>query len=519
MTTVVPHTPELETIIRIMARQIAKKKAAEEHLRDFVRQSWHIVEPGRKLVPGFYIDAICDHLQAVFEGDLTRLVITLPPGFLKSTIVSVQFPAWMWIDVPSFRFLTTSHDSDLAMRDAVRSRRVMMSDWYQERWGNRFAMTTDQNVKTRYENDQTGHRISLGTGSGITGKRGDLIICDDPNDAEDAYNTAALASTVRWWNEVVPSRLNDPKTGAKIVIQQRLHVEDLAGEVISQGYEHLNLPMEYEPTKQVEVSSIGWSDPRTETGELLDPVRYGPAEIEEKKKELGSQAYEAQYQQRPVAVGGGIIKRWWIRYWQYPGQDLPRVVEKDKEGREVSHPVMDLPGYLPNQMQSWDLNFDETQSGSYVVGLQAASIDALVFLLDRYKDRPEFTVALQAFVDMGNKWPETTVKLVENKANGPALMSMLRKRVTGIVSQDPKGSKEQRMHAITPFVEGGGLVLPHPQIAPWVEDYVDQITTFPMAKHDDDADATSQLIQRVTGNAEDGMDNVVDQFLQNMGTY
>ena len=150
---------------------------AQRQLREFVKQSWHIIEPVRELVPGFYIDAISDHLQAVATGDIKRLVITIPPGFLKSTIVSVLFPAWLWIDHPSFRFITTSHDSDLAMRDAVRSRRVMTSEWYQERWGDRFAMTTDQNVKTRYENDQTGHRISLGTGSGITGKRGDMILC------------------------------------------------------------------------------------------------------------------------------------------------------------------------------------------------------------------------------------------------------------------------------------------------------------------------------------------------------
>src|SRR6185437_10643665 len=318
---------------------------AERQLRNFVRQAWPEVETGRDLIHGFYVDAICDHLQAVAEGDIKRLVITLPPGFLKSTLVSVLFPAWLWIDHPSFRFLTTSHDSDLAMRDAVRSRRVIASDWYQERWGDRFAMTTDQNVKTRYENDQTGHRISLGTGSGVTGKRGDLLIVDDPHDAKDAHSPKALAETVRWWNETMPSRLNDPKTSPKIVIQQRLHVNDLAGNVIEQGYEHLNLPMEYEPTTQV--TGIGWTDPRNIPGELLDPERYGAKEITEKKVELGSQAYSAQYQQKPVRQEGGMFKRsWWQSY-----RDLPKIVKAElyvdsafKEGVENDYSVFALWG-------------------------------------------------------------------------------------------------------------------------------------------------------------------------------
>lgn len=475
-------------------RQAVKVELAEKSLRHFSRQAWPEVEPGRELVPGFYFDAICDHLQAVAEGDITRLVITLPPGFLKSTLVSVMYPAWLWIVRPSLRFLTTSHDSDLAMRDAVRSRRLLTSDWYQERWGERFAMTTDQNVKTRYENNKTGHRISLGTGSGVTGKRGDMILCDDPHDAEDAHSPVKLEEARRWWNETMPSRLNDPKTGAKIVIQQRLHVDDLAGEVIEQGYEHLNLPMEYDPD-HTRVTGIGWTDPRTERGEILDPIRYGPKEVTEKKTELGSQAYAAQYQQKPVSTEGGMFKRHWWRYWQPRGSNLPAVKVKMPDGsiREVW--AQEQPAWWEQSAQSWDMTFKETKSGSYVVGLVGATYGVNGYLIDIVRDRMEFTAAVQAVRKMTHDHPYTDAKYIEDKANGPAVIDTLRGEISGIIAIGVDGSKEARAASSTPRVEAGNWFLPHPDMqgAEWVPAFIDELAAFPAGSHDDQVDAFSQL--------------------------
>lgn len=448
-------------------------KKAELSLRHFVRQAWHLVEPGRELVPGFYIDAICDHLQAVAEGDITRLVITLPPGFLKSTITSVLFPAWLWLSVdPSFRFLTTSHDADLAMRDAVRSRRVIVSDWYQQRWGDRFAMTTDQNVKTRYENNKTGHRISLGTGSGITGKRGDLIICDDPHDAEDAYSPAALESTVRWWNETVPSRLNDPKNGAKIIIQQRIHVRDLAGNVIEQGYDHLNLPMEYEPAHVAPVTSIGWRDPRTEPGEVLDPVRYGPAEIAEKKAELGGMAYAAQYQQQPLPAEGGILKRHWF-------------------GTYTTRP------YEAAIVQSWDTAFKDGTSNDYSVCATIAYTRTGRYLLDVYRARLEYPDLKREIPKLYGKWRPEAV-LIEDKASGQSLLQEFRRdemlpdgmQVIPVTVPNVRDWKIVRVNELAPLIEAGRVHLP--EAAHWLDDAVHELTAFPLAAHDDIVDSIMQ---------------------------
>lgn len=475
-------------------RQAVRIELAEKSMRHFARQAWHVVEPGRELVPGFYVDAICDHLQAVAHGEITRLLITLPPGFLKSTLVSVLFPSWLWIDNPSLRFLTTSHDSDLAMRDAVRSRRVITSEWYQDRWGDRFAMTTDQNVKTRYENDKTGHRISLGTGSGITGKRGDMLICDDPHDAEDAHSDTALQSAVRWWNETVPSRLNDPKTGAKIIIQQRIHVSDLAGEAISQGYEHLNLPMEYDPD-HAHVTGIGWNDPRTTEGELLDPVRYGPKEVAEKRQELGSQAYSAQYQQQPVVSEGGMFKRHWWRYWQPRGSTYPAVPVKMPDGSTRHVWAEEQPAWWDTSAQSWDMTFKETKSGSYVVGLVGGTYGPNGYLIDLYRDRVEFIGAVAAVRRMTQNHPGVSAKLIEDKANGPAVISELGATVDGLIAIGVDGSKAARASSVTPRVEAGNWFLPHPDMpgAEWVPAFIDELASFPTGAHDDQVDAFSQL--------------------------
>lgn len=506
-----------DQIAQLMDIDAIQVELAEKSFRHFVQQVWPLIEPGRELVPGFYIDAICDHLQAVAEGDIWRLVITLPPGFLKSTLVSVLFPAWKWIGDPSYRFITASHDSDLALRDAVRSRRVIVSDWYQARWGDRFMMTTDQNVKARYENDQTGHRIALGTGSGITGKRADLVLVDDPHDAEDAHRDTALENTVRWWNETVPSRLNDPKYGPKIVIQQRIHVHDLAGTVIAHGYDHLDLPMEYDPDHAVSATSLGWTDPRTEPGVLLDPVRYGPDEVAEKRRELGSVAYNAQYQQRPVSAEGGMFKRHWWRIWQPRGADLPPVSVKQPDGSTTMVRAIEAPAWWDASAQSWDMTFKKTDAGSYVVGLVGATHGANGYILPgRYRDRTDFPGSVNALQTMTAKYPDVAAKLVEEKANGAAVLDTLRSSISGLIPVSVDGSKEARASSATARVEAGNWYLPHPVIAPWVDEFIDELSSFPTGHHDDQVDAFSQLDRYLFGGMATGMDDLAASLNQQL---
>ena len=305
-------------------------KEGQLKLTSFIKLAWHAVEPARQYVHGWHVDAIAEHLTAITSGQLIRLLITIPPGMMKSLLSAVFWPAWEWGPAgrPSIRFIGFSYEQQLSTRDALRCRRLMQSDWYRTLWGDQFNFVDDQNVKTRYENDKTGYRISDYVGGG-TGDRGDRDIVDDPHNVKDGESDAMRLRAQLWLSETLPSRLNDPDRSAIVVIHHRIHSGDMAGEIIARdlGYEHLMLPMEFEVARRCK-TSIGFKDPRTKEGELLFPARFPKEVVERDKHAMGSYACAGQFQQRPAPRGGGIIKRdwfeivgpppadcYWVRYW------------------------------------------------------------------------------------------------------------------------------------------------------------------------------------------------------------
>lgn len=280
----------------------------DSSLYAFLQDAWPHYLPGVSFVGGWAVEAICLHLEAVSRGDLRRLVVNVPPRSLKSTIASVMWPAWEWTWNPGVRYLTASYAAELATRDAVRTRRLMQTAWFQSRWGDRWAFAGDQNVKARYENTVAGQRVSAGVGGLGTGEGGSRILADDPQSAQQAESAVERQAVIDWWDGTMSSRQDDPATAAMIVIQQRLHEDDLTGHLLRQGgYEHLVLPQEFEPDRRC-ATSIGWADPRTEDGELLAPERVGPPEIVEAKLRQGTR-YWGQHQQRPAPAEGGVLKR------------------------------------------------------------------------------------------------------------------------------------------------------------------------------------------------------------------
>ena len=302
-------------MLSLIPRQTVKRLLAERSLYQFVLQAWKILEPTTEFVPGWHIEAVCTHLEAVSEGLIRNLLIEIPPRSSKSTIISVLWPAWEWIRNPSRRFLTGSYAMNLAIRDALRTRRVITSPWYTQRWGQRFKLTGDQNVKSRYENNATGYRIALSVSAGTTGEGGDITLIDDPHNVMEAESLVQRQNTVRWHDEAFYNRLNNAKTGSRVVVGQRVHSDDLIGHLKKQGgWDVLTVPEEFEAAHRC-TTSIGWTDPRQADGELMRPERFGPEQVVEAKKKLGSYAYAAQHQQRPVPREGALFKRqWWIRY-------------------------------------------------------------------------------------------------------------------------------------------------------------------------------------------------------------
>ena len=338
------------------ALDLIGKMESETNLIDFIRNGWSALEPGMPFVTGWAVEATCEHLQAVTEGEIKRLLINVPPGCTKSMTTSVYWPAWEWgpKNLQHFRYILAAHEQNLAIRDNVRSRDLMLNEWYQRHWGENVSFKGDVNAKTYYENQATGWRMASSVGSGLTGYRGDRLILDDPHSIKKADSEAFREEVLRWFAETLPTRLNRPSESAIVVIMQRVHERDVSGLILAEelGYEHLMLPMEYEserccyskikpryieaPIKELVVfdksqkSWVPWvgideldtdppadaeirykADPRTEDGELLWPERFSRESVTSLQKALrswgGSYAEAGQLQQRPAPRGGGMF--------------------------------------------------------------------------------------------------------------------------------------------------------------------------------------------------------------------
>jgi predicted phage terminase large subunit-like protein len=491
----------------------AEPSKPELSLREYIQEAWSIVEPKRDFISGWHIDAIAEHLEAVSRGEIQYLIVNIPPRHAKSLSVCVFWPTWEWTWWPESRWLTSSYGQSLAIRDALKSRRIIQSPWYQERWGDVFQLTGDQNQKMRYENDRMGYRIATSVGGTGTGEGGDRIIVDDAVKAGDAHSEAKREAANTWWDQTMSTRGNDPDTSAWVVIGQRLHENDLPGYIMQrmergeEDYELLIIPAEYEPGLYMTLmnldieaneyeTSLGWSDPRSEPGELIWPERFPRSYVEKQKTKLGSMGTASQLQQHPAPAEGAIFQDQWWRFWQPAGADLPPVRLKLADGTFFEAPVVELPDSFEEKLQSWDMAFKDQKENDFVVGQVWAKKQADRYLLDQVRNRMNIVKTIKAVRDLTAAWPEAVAKLVEDKANGPAVVQLLRSEIPGLIEVTPEGSKVSRANAIVPTIESGNVYLPHPHVAPWVHDYLKEHRFFPVGANDDQVDGTTQALKR-----------------------
>jgi predicted phage terminase large subunit-like protein len=456
------------------------KEQARRRLRQFIKQAWQVIEPDTAFADNWHLHAICEHLEAVSAGQIRRLIINIPPRSMKSLAVSVFWPTWEWVNRPSTRWLFASYAATLSTRDSLKSRRIVESPWYRERWGHLFSLTTDQNVKNRFENDRTGYRIATSVDGVATGDGGDIICVDDPHNVRDANSDQVRETALRWWDESMTSRFNDPRTGRAVIIMQRVHERDLSGHLLAKemGWEHLCLPMEYDGKRRA--TSRGEYDPRTQEGELLWPAHFDRATVDELKKGMGSYASAGQLQQAPTPAGGGIFKR---DHWKY-------------------YKV------LPEKMEialSFDMSFKALSDSDFVVGQAWGKVGADKYLLDQVRGRMGFGASVQAVRQLKAKFPRAVAVLVEDKANGTAVIETLKKEIAGIVAIEPEGGKVARAYAVQPQQEAGNVWLPDPTVSPWVGDFVEECAAFPKAPNDDQVDAFTQIINWWRGRTVPGL--------------
>ncbi len=440
-------------------------------LPGFAKKAWRILEPKTPLKWGWALDAICEHLEAVSAGEIKRLLMNVPPGMMKSYLTSVLWPSFEWgpLNQPHLQYLATSYSEPISTRDSRRMRNFIQSKWYQDRW----PMPLIRAGETSFENKKGGSRESMAFNS-LTGSRGDRVLVDDPHSTDKAESVAERKRTIRTWRESVPTRLNDPIESAIVVIMQRLHQADVSGDVLEDKdtpYVHLCLPMEYEPGRRC-VTRIGFEDPRTKEGELLFPERFPQEVVDADKKTLGGFATAGQMQQRPGMREGSIVKRaWFTNRFRERGENPIRV------------------------MQSWDCASKAKERNDPSACLTIAEFK------DRYEfwhyavRRVEFPDLVRMVKDRYAAEDRVHVVLIEDKDAGQQLIQQLRRdtKLPVIAFNPGTLDKETRLDTETPIMEAGKCWLP--EEAPWVDDFLDELTMIPGATHDESGDTVSQALK------------------------
>lgn len=523
----------------------ATQTLAPLRLRQFVRDFWPVLEPGTPISWNWHMDHICDHLEAITYGVLGRfadfphdadkpaltpatyaairdLVINVPPRSTKSIIISVMWPAWAWAEVdPVLRWLFSSYSLDLSLDHSRLCRDVIKSEPYQQRYGSRYQLRDDHDTASDFANALGGRRQAVSVGSATTGKGGDILVADDPHNVIEGESEADRKKVKRWYGQAFSTRRNDPATGARVVVMQRIHQDDLSGNLLDakdSRWERLIYRQEYEPEKDAEggiapkrTTALGYADARSTAGELLWPERFTPAVVADAKVTLGDYGYAGQHQQRPAPLAGGIFHReWWQRY-------------SLAQGRAI-------------QFRRFGIFVDTAQktqaSNDYSVFL-FAGIDALqdYYLLDLWRakvEAPELLIAaydfwLKCTKRVGNALP----LLIEDKGSGTGLIQTLRR---GDVGRDPGVKEYSRQLALlrpkipalpfhgdgrsnqshelkrwmsfdkitraqhaSPIVQAGRVWIPLE--AEWASDFISECADFPNGLHDDQVDTLAMAIK------------------------
>lgn len=462
-----------------------RRELANRSLHHFIRQMWPILEPGRQFVDNWHLGAMCEHLEAVARGEIGNLLINVPPGTMKSLLVSVGFPAWLWgpQNLPHTRIISASYSAHLSLRDARKSRMVIEDRWYQDRWGDRASIS--QGGDGYYHTEKTGFRLATSTKGVGTGERGDYFIIDDPHNVKDGDSDGVRDTTINWFKETVPTRVVDIQKSHFLCIMQRVHDRDVSGIILSEkmDYEHLCLPMRYEGKSCVTV--LGIQDPRTVEGELLDPVRYPLDALDKLESKMGAYAVAGQMQQRPAPRGGGVIKRGWfeivdaapaggkcVRSWDLAG------TEKD-----VTSPDPDW---------TVGLKMRKSPSGFYYIEdvqrerLEALGVEDLMKNTATQDGRP---VVITLPQDPG----------AAGKAQAQGYVRKLATFIAKIVI--PSGDKVTRSAAFAAQAQAGNVKLVK---GPWNEAFLSEMASFPTGAHDDQVDAAADAFNElVLGNTFD----------------
>ena len=439
-------------------------------LATFIQRVFQHLNPSVPCQWNWHLDLISDRLNQVAQGKIPRLIITVPPRSLKSICASVAFPAWLLGRTPDKRILCVSYGQELAEKHARDSLAIMEAGWYHRVFRpNSLLRSAVADIETA----QRGGRLATSVGGTLTGRGGDIIIIDDPAKPDEMLSDASRRAVNEWYDNTLCSRLNDKRTGAIVLIMQRLHIDDLVGHVLDkESWEIVNLPAIAQDHEQWHYVTIlnGVQTQARRPGDLLHGERESAAILEGLQRSLGSYSFDAQYLQAPVPLGGGLVKEIWLH--RYTAQQVPH--------------TFDI------VLQSWDTANKESELADYSVCTTWGVKDRVGYLLHVLRERMDFPALKRVVVSQQRVW-NASVVLIEDRASGTQLLQELHHEGLWQARPiSPIGDKVMRMQAQTPAIQNGFIRFPVE--APWLEEYFRELTSFPRAKYKDQVDSTSQAI-------------------------
>jgi predicted phage terminase large subunit-like protein len=503
-----------EGMAKLRDERIIEK--CENSLLDFASHVWPVCEPAIPFIKGWVLEAVCEHLEAVSYGHIRRLLINVPPGFTKSLMTDVFWPAWEWgpQNMPWLRYVCASYSNHLTERDNMRCRNVIVSDRYQKLWGNRFGISNEQFTKVKFANDKTGWKLATSVGGIGVGERGDRFIIDDPNNTMEMESEITRATTNMWFTEVVPDRLNSQKDSAIVVIMQRLHEGDVSGTALERemGYTHLMVPMEHDVRRHCVTvlgldensNEVTWEDPRSDEGELAWPERFPDEIVKELQRDKGPYAYSGQYQQWPVKRGGAIINEDFWQLWDEEGEAARKLNIFSDKGK-----YPDLEYVVASLDSAYTEKEENDPSALSVWGVfRDGHGNPKVMLMWCWAERLEFNDLVTKVIDTCTQdrrpleMPRFKIDrlLIEAKASGISVAQEIHRLVSfaapfGIELINPKkfgGDKIARVHSIQHLFADGLIYAPDKSFA---DKMIKEVSMFPRGTHDDLTDTMSQALR------------------------
>lgn len=436
----------------------------------FIERSFYVLNPQAEFLPNWHIEVIAAELEACRNGTTKRLIINLAPRSLKSHCATISFPAWLLGHNPSALIICASYGQDLSNKHATDCRTVMSSEFYRSLFPTR--LSSQRQAVHEFMTTMQGVRLSTSVGGVLTGRGADFIIIDDPLKPEEALSETQRKSTNDWFDHTLYSRLNNKKTGCIVIVTQRLHEDDLVGHVLQQGnWKVLSFPAiaEAEEAYAIE-TSYGRRRFRRRIGEALHPAREPLQVLQSIREAQGEYNFAGQYQQAPAPLGGGLIKAAWFRTYN----------------------SIDIPKQFDYTLQSWDTASKPTELADYSVCTTWGMKDKQIFLLHVLRQRLDYPALKRAVVEQAQTFHATDI-LIEDKSSGIQLIQeLINDGVYGVRRYEPTMEKIMRLHAVSNLIENGYVHLP--EKAEWLAEFIHELTSFPKAKFDDQADSTSQAL-------------------------